>query len=102
MSKEYTFGVIGAGNGGKAMAAYLALLGKKVLLYNRTFLHVEVIAQRQGIDLINPGGLEGFGKIEKVTDNIAELLEGSQVIMVVTPSTAHKGYCHGCHALPAR
>jgi len=90
MSKEYTFGVIGAGNGGKAMAAYLALLGKKVLLYNRTFLHVEVIAQRQGIDLINPGGLEGFGKIEVVTDNIAELLEGSQVIMVVTPSTAHK------------
>jgi Glycerol-3-phosphate dehydrogenase len=90
MSKEYAFGVIGAGNGGKAMAAYLALLGKKVLLYNRTFLHVEVIAQRQGIDLINPGGLEGFGKMELVTDNIAELLEGSQVIMVVTPSTAHK------------
>ena len=90
MSKEYTFGVIGAGNGGKAMAAYLALLGKKVLLYNRTFMHVEVIAERQGIDLINPGGLEGFGKIDLVTDNMAELLEGSQVIMVVTPSTAHK------------
>jgi len=90
MSKEYTFGVIGAGNGGKAMAAYLALLGKKVLLYNRTFLHVEVIAERQGIDLINPGGLEGYGKMDLVTDNIAELLEGSQVIMVVTPSTAHK------------
>ncbi len=90
MSKEYTFGVIGAGNGGKAMAAYLALLGKKVLLFNRTFLHVEVIAQRQGIDLINPGGLEGFGKLELVTDNIEELLTGSQVIMVVTPSTAHK------------
>ncbi len=90
MSKEYTFGVIGAGNGGKAMAAYLALLGKKVLLFNRTYMHVEVIAERKGIDLINPGGLEGFGKMEMVTDNIAELLEGSQVIMVVTPSTAHK------------
>lgn len=90
MSKEYVFGVIGAGNGGKAMAAYLALLGKKVLLYNRTFLNVEVIAQRQGIDLINPDGLEGFGKLEKVTDNIEDLLAGSQVIMVVTPSTAHK------------
>lgn len=37
MKKEFVFGVIGAGNGGKAMAAYLALLGKKVLLYNRTF-----------------------------------------------------------------
>jgi opine dehydrogenase len=90
MSKEYVFGVIGAGNGGKAMAAYLALLGKKVLLYNRTFTHVEVIAERQGIELINPGGLEGFGKLELVTENIEELLAGSQVIMVVTPSTAHR------------
>jgi len=90
MSKEYVFGVIGAGNGGKAMAAYLALLGKKVLLYNRTFSNVEVIAERQGIDLINPGGLDGFGKLEMVTDNIEDLLAGSQVIMVVTPSTAHR------------
>ena len=60
MTKEYVFGVIGAGNGGKAMAGYLALLGKRVMLYNRTFSHVEVIAERQGIDLINPGGLEGL------------------------------------------
>ncbi len=90
MSKEYIFGVIGAGNGGKAMAAYLALLGKKVLLYNRTFTHVEVIAERHGIELINSGGLEGFGKLELVTENIEELLAGSQVIMVVTPSTAHR------------
>ena len=90
MSKEYAFGVIGAGNGGKAMAAYLALLGKKVLLYNRTFSHIEVIAERQGIDLIDPGGLEGFGRLALVTDSISELLAEAQVIMVVTPSTAHR------------
>lgn len=90
MTKEYVFGVIGAGNGGKAMAGYLALLGKRVMLYNRTFSHVEVIAERQGIDLINPGGLEGFGKLEMVTDNIGDLLAEAQVIMVVTPSTAHR------------
>ncbi len=90
MTKEYVFGVIGAGNGGKAMAGYLALLGKRVMLYNRTFSHVEVIAERQGIDLINPGGLEGFGKLEMVTDNIGDLLAEAQVIMVVTPSSAHR------------
>ena len=90
MSKEYTFGVIGAGNGGKAMAAYLALLGMKVALYNRTYAHIEVIAERQGIDLLNPGGLAGFGKLEKVTDKIDELLADAQVIMVVVPSTAHR------------
>ena len=90
MSKEYTFGVIGAGNGGKAMAAYLALLGMKVALYNRTYAHIEVIAERQGIDLLNPGGVAGFGKLEKVTDKIDELLADAQVIMVVVPSTAHR------------
>ena len=31
--------VIGAGHGGKAMAAHLALMGVKVTLSNRTFDH---------------------------------------------------------------
>lgn len=65
MSKEYTFGVIGAGNGGKAMAAYLALLGMKVALYNRTYAHIEVIAERQGIDLLNPGGWPALASWKK-------------------------------------
>ena len=36
--EKYT--VIGAGHGGKAMAAHLALMGLKVTLYNRTFEHI--------------------------------------------------------------
>ncbi len=35
--------VIGAGHGGKAMSAHLALMGAKVTLYNRTFDHISVI-----------------------------------------------------------
>ena len=49
------FAVIGAGHGGKAMAAHLALMGFKVSLYNRTASHVEIIKKRGGIELDGGG-----------------------------------------------
>ncbi|MEL7646224.1 MAG: NAD/NADP octopine/nopaline dehydrogenase family protein [Anaerolineaceae bacterium] len=90
MNNNLRYTVIGAGNGGKAMAAHMALMGKEVTLYNRTFANIEVIAERGGIDLENPGGLSGFGPLAKVTDNIGEALEGAHVIMVVVPSSGHR------------
>ncbi len=72
MNDNLRYTVIGAGNGGKAMAAHMALMGNEVTLYNRTFANIEVIAERGGIDLDNPGGISGFGKLVKVTDNIGK------------------------------
>jgi opine dehydrogenase len=88
--KKKKFTVIGAGNGGKAMAAYLAIAGQDVNLFNRTFHHIEVIAKRGGIDLESPpGGPHGFGALKKVTDDVQEALEDAEVIMVVIPSSGH-------------
>ena len=89
MDKKYRYAVIGAGNGGKAMAAYLALLGIQVTLYNRTANRIEIIQLRGGIDLESPTEPRGFGKIYKVTDNMEEALREAEIIMVVVPSTAH-------------
>ncbi|HMB22079.1 MAG: NAD/NADP octopine/nopaline dehydrogenase family protein [Chloroflexota bacterium] len=84
------FAVVGAGHGGKAMAAHLALMGFKVNLYNRTPEHVEVIRKRGGIELESAeGGPHGFGELALVTSSIAEAIEGVEVIMVVLPSSAH-------------
>ncbi len=92
-TKKFT--VIGAGNGGKAMAAYLAIVGQEVTLYNRTFRHIEVIAKRGGIDLESPpGGPHGFGALKKVTDDIQEALADAEVIMVVVPSSGHANIAH--------
>jgi opine dehydrogenase len=85
--EEYT--VIGAGHGGKAMAAHLALMGFKVTLYNRTFAHIEAIKARGGIDLEGEGGPHGFANLANVTSDIKEAVESSKVIMVVVPSSAH-------------
>jgi opine dehydrogenase len=89
MTKNFT--VIGAGHGGKAMAAHLALMGFSVTLYNRTPERVEIIKKRGGIELESEqeGGPHGFGKLAKVTSDIGDALKRSDVIMVVLPSSAH-------------
>ena len=86
--EKYT--VIGAGHGGKAMAAHLALMGFKVTLYNRTVDHVTIIKKRGGIELESAeGGPHGFGKLAKVTSDMAEALKDAAIIMIVVPSSAH-------------
>ena len=88
MTKKYA--VIGAGHGGKAMAAHLALMGFSVNLFNRTPEHVEIIKKRGGIELESTeGGPHGFGELALVTSKIAEAIKHVEVIMVVLPSSAH-------------
>jgi opine dehydrogenase len=48
MTQPTNYTVIGAGNGGKAMSAHLALMGRRVTLYNRTYSHIEFVAERGG------------------------------------------------------
>ncbi|MBN1402354.1 MAG: NAD/NADP octopine/nopaline dehydrogenase family protein [Anaerolineae bacterium] len=91
MSVQEMWTVVGAGHGGKTMAAHLGLMGVPVTLYNRTAAKVEAIKVRGGIELAaRNGGPRGFGRIERVTSDMAEALAASGVIMVVVPATAHR------------
>ncbi len=84
------FTVIGAGHGGKGMAAHLALMGFPVTLYNRTPDNIAAIKARGGIELKSfEGGPHGFATLVKATSDIEEALKECDVIMVVVPSTAH-------------
>lgn len=90
MNEATRYTVIGAGNGGKAMAAHLALMGAEVTLYNRTFSHIDMISRRSGIELESyEGGPRGFGPLRKVTSDMAEAIAEAEVIMIVVPSSAH-------------
>lgn len=90
MNNTEKYVVIGAGHGGKAMAAHLALMGMQVNLFNRTFEHIEVIKKRGGIELDGPdASLRGFAKLNLVTSDMEAALEGMHMIMVVVPSSAH-------------
>jgi len=90
MNDRQNITVIGAGHGGKAMAAHLALMGFPVTLYNRTFDHISAIQERGGIDLESyPDGPHGFAHLERVTSDLGEALAQAALVMVVLPSSAH-------------
>jgi opine dehydrogenase len=90
MSAKTHYTVIGAGHGGKAMAAHLALMGFPVTLYNRTAENVAAIRSRGGIELESyDGGPRGFARLASVTADMDEALAEADIVMVVVPSTAH-------------
>jgi opine dehydrogenase len=90
MIKKIRFTVIGAGHGGKAMAAHLGLKGFPTRLYNRTADHISAIKELGGIDLVGKDEeVREFGPLEVVTSNIEEAIDDSNMIMVVLPSSAH-------------
>lgn len=84
-----TFCVLGAGHGGLAMAAHLAITGCKVNLFNRTEEHVQPVRDRGGIDVT--GEVEGFAALNLVSSDPAEALDNMDVLMVVVPATGHRG-----------
>lgn len=80
--------IIGAGNGGQALSAYLALKGCKVNLYNRSSLRIEAVKKIGGIYL--SGVFNGFGKLNLVTTSISEAVNDVEFIMIITPAVAHR------------
>jgi opine dehydrogenase len=90
MEPTCKFTVIGAGHGGKAMAAHLALMGFDVALYNRSPEHIAALKARGGIELESyEGGPKGFARLPLVTSDMGEALKHSEIVMVVVPSSAH-------------
>ncbi len=80
--------VIGAGNGGQALAAYLAMRGVDVSLYNRSLKRISNIIKTKTIRL--EGEVQGTFKISFATTDIGEAIKGRKLIMVVVPAFAHK------------
>lgn len=86
---ENKVAVIGAGNGGTAIAAYLSSLGVKVNLCDLFPQFLEGIEQNNGINLIFKGE-EHHQTLNMITTNVAEAIDGVTLIMVVTPSFTHR------------
>jgi opine dehydrogenase len=96
MNGELQIAIIGAGHGGKAMAADLAIRGYAVRLYNRTYEHIQTIAARGGIELALETGYQELGLIAVVTNDIALALDGAHLIMVVIPASGHRDVAQAC------
>jgi len=81
--------VAGAGNGGLAMAGHLGVLGYPVTLYNRSPERLAGVRWHGGVKV--GGAVEGFGPVRLATSDMGEALREADVVMVVTPATAHRG-----------
>jgi len=96
MSEKTRFTVIGAGHGGKAMAADLASRDFRVNLYNRTPERITEIALRGEIELERENGAFCVGRLATVTSDMAEALDDTDVIMVVLPASGHREIARHC------
>jgi opine dehydrogenase len=92
--KDLKFAVLGAGHGGKALAAHLAIKGFSVNLYNRTLSRIMPIIKMRGIEL--EGEIKGFGRLDVVSDDIGKVIEGADIIMVVVPANGHRSIAENC------
>ena len=86
--------IIGAGNGGKAAAADLALQGKNVRLFEFPEYRGNVEEIMETRSLKATGAVEGQAILELVTCNLTEALEGADTIMVCTQALAHDRVAH--------
>lgn len=80
--------VIGAGNGGQSIAGYFALQEYETSLYDIDVQKMNILKQKGGIELT--GRIEGFGKIDCITTDIAEAVKGAEIVMVTTVANAHR------------
>lgn len=81
------YAVLGAGNGGQAISAWLSMQGHEVFLYEIVEERVDALSKRKEIRL--QGAIEGLGHISNVTNDIHSAVRGADVIMVVTTANAH-------------
>jgi len=87
--------VIGAGNGGFAIASHLALKGHAINLYSIFKEELEPIISKGGIELEGAEG-KGFAILDKVTNDIKLAIDDAELIMIVTPANAHAKIARDC------
>ena len=82
------FCIIGAGNGGRAFASYLSSKGHHVNLYNRSLTRIIDIKKKGKVK--SKGEIKGSFPLNIITQRLDRALKKSDVILVVTPASAHK------------
>lgn len=91
MDKLRELTIVGAGNGGKALAGDLANKGWDVNLFEvPEFIGgLKEIMEKKEIT-VSENGVETTGKLKSVTTDIAAAVKGQKLIVVVMPGFGHK------------
>ena len=85
-----TIAVLGAGHGGCAAAGELGARGFAVRLHARRPDRLRAIEAQGGVRL--RGAREGLFPVARMTTDVADAIDGADLIMLVVPSVAHGYY----------
>lgn len=85
-----TIAVIGGGNGAHTMAADLVLRGFSVRMYERPEYMDRLTDLARTLSIHIDGVIKGTARIDMLTDNMAEAIDGVDYIAVAVPSFAHE------------
>lgn len=80
--------VIGAGNGGQAIAGFMATIGHDVILFDISKEKVSQLQALGGIELL--GRLRGIGKVSYFTSDWSTAVKDAEIIMITTTANAHE------------
>jgi len=83
--------VVGAGNGGHAIAGYTSLLGNNVVLLTSN-PNKKTIIRENGNKIKLNGIIHGEGLLRDVTTDVRRAVTHADLIFIVTDATAHKIY----------
>jgi opine dehydrogenase len=86
-AREATAAVIGAGLGGCALVASMALAGYRMRLHDVNDARLADIRERGGIEVA--GLFEGFARVELATPELGPAVDGADLIIVCTGSNHH-------------
>src|SRR5207247_8295029 len=78
--------ILGAGNGGFATAADLALARHSVRLWSRSREALGPLAERAALTL-EAEGRHGTARLERATTDLGEAVEGAEILIAPLPAT---------------
>lgn len=80
--------ILGSGNSGLTMAAFLAKHNHNITLWNRSASNINKLSVEKKIRI--SGLINGIYKINNVTSNITEAVENANLIFITTPADSHQ------------
>ena len=90
MDKTLNFAVLGSGHGGRAVCGQIAEKGYPVVMYEPLEETADYLKIKAEKEMFLDGDISAGGKLSGATMDIEEALKGTDVILIVVPSFAHK------------
>ncbi len=90
MEATYRFAILGAGNGGKALAGHISTRGHRVGLFEGLEPDEAFLQLGEEKEIFLEGDIETGGHLDRVTTDMEEAVSDADVILVVVPAFAHE------------